>query len=330
MISISSDNEALRSFKIDRHISEAALCTRIENKAKALGIPVRALQEKLKVGGFLSSAEDCVLVSNTQKKGYEKMVIYQKSQGAYCFLYMYAIGVSSNLRRDIIHNALYTKNANDAREGGWGTLGAKAFGAIGSAIVPKANKKAKIEEEEYYQIIIEIIEGAINELLTEPQTSYSTTVNTPNNNANTYNNKSTQTYNNTHKAQTTTTNYNATSSTRQSGIDYSRARGEKTYINANRNNYSTADNAKQTNTANYTNNKAQAKPNTTNNIVNNSQPAASNENSGGCLSVIFAFALWGAFGMILAAIGTNLGIHPAVIAVVYIIGSIIYLNRDGK
>ena len=141
-------------------------------------------------------------------------------QGANTFLYMYEIGVSRNQKRDAVHNALYEKHSKDAREGGWGYLGSKAFGIIGSAIVPKTSNKAKLEENEYYQVLLEMVESSIKELLAEPQSSYNTSTSTINNTTSTHSNTSTQTSNNIYKRQTGTTNYNTTSTTKQNNINY--------------------------------------------------------------------------------------------------------------
>ena len=208
MLSITNNDKLYKNYQIERHIPESELVARVLKNANIRGIPVSANQVQAKIGGFLSSAENCVLIGNPQKSGYVKLLIYQKMQGNDTYIYMYEIGVSRNQKRDAVHNALYEKHSKDAREGGWGYLGSKAFGIIGSAIVPKSSNKAKLEENEYYQVLLEMVESSIKELLAEPQSSYSTSTSTIDNTTRKYDKTSTQTSNSTDKRQTDKTNYN--------------------------------------------------------------------------------------------------------------------------
>ena len=340
MLSITNNDKLYKNYQIERHIPESELVARVLKNANIRGIPVSANQVQAKIGGFLSSAENCVLIGNPQKSGYVKLLIYQKMQGNDTYIYMYEIGVSRNQKRDAVHNALYEKHSKDAREGGWGYLGSKAFGIIGSAIVPKSSNKAKLEENEYYQVLLEMVESSIKELLAEPQSSYSTSTSTIDNTTSKYDKTSTQTSNSTDKRQTDKTNYNTTSTTKQNSINYNIAKGEKTYINSNKANYNTASSAKHNNTtysSSTTNNVKQTNNNynTTNKSVDNSQTSTSssnnsNENSGGCLTVIFGLGVWAVLGAIVMGIGTSIGIPIPVTAIIFIVGSIIYLCKDNK
>lgn len=324
MISVSSDR-LIKSIKLQKYISTSQLCTLIDSKARAQGIQVKACQEKVKLAGAVSTLENTAVIYNTQNSGYCKIVVYQTDST----INIYEAGESRNQKREVIHNALFEKNKRDAKEGGWGNIESMAFGAIGSAIVPKASKKAKLKEENYYRTIVDVVSTAVNELTIGTQPSYNTSATT-----------SKVTYNNTtnvYTKQTNTTNYNTASTTRQSEVNYNIAKGEKTYINPSRASYSSTNNVKQTaNNNNTTNNTTYAKPNTTNNNnVNNLQSNTSNsneskENSSGCFSILFALIGWGVFGMIIVAIGNAIGIPPVAAAIIYIIGSIIYLNKDDK
>ena len=325
MLSITNNDKLYKNYQIERHIPEFELVARVLKNANIRGIPVSANQVQVKIGGFLSSVENCVLIGNPQKSGYVKLLIYQKMQGADTFLYMYEIGVSRNQKRDAVHNALYEKHSKDAREGGWGYLGSKAFGIVGSAIAPKSSNKAKLEENEYYQVLLDMVESSIKELLAEPQSSNSTSTSTINNTTSTHSNTSTQNSNNTYKSQTDTTN-----TTKQNSINYNIAKGEKTYINSNRANYNTASSS-TTNNVKQTNNNY----NTTNKSVNNSQTSTSssnnsNENSGGCLTMIFGLGAVAVLGAIVIGIGASIGIPIPATAIIFIVGSIIYLCKDNK
>ena len=196
-----NNDRIVKKMQPSHHLSEVDLCVKIRELAAKQGLPVIVQQTQVKLGGLLSSAENAIMISNSQKSGYVKHIIYQSVQGATNFLYIYEVGESSNRKRDNLHKKLYDKNAKDAKEGGWGDIGQRAFGIIGSAIIPKSSNKAKLLEDEYYEIIGSVINSAINEVMSAPPIS------------NTYSYTSQKETTNTYKKQTSSTvQHNQTSS----------------------------------------------------------------------------------------------------------------------
>lgn len=119
----------------------------IQNQANYNGIPVAFGQDQLKVGGFLSSQlEDVLIMYNPQHPNdYLKFLIRLQHMGNYAFMHIYNLGGSKN----------YRDNNVAAQGGAFGTL-RKIGNAFGGH-----NQKLQ-QEEQYYLILKDCLENILN------------------------------------------------------------------------------------------------------------------------------------------------------------------------
>ena len=112
----------------------------IQEEADANGIPVAFGEDKLKVGGLLSSTlEDILIMYNPQHPtDYLRFAIRVMHQGRYAFMHVYNLGGSKNFRYD------------------------HKFGAAASIMKAIGGHKAKLQEEEnYYTILADCLANII-------------------------------------------------------------------------------------------------------------------------------------------------------------------------
>lgn len=122
-------------------VNLALIQSRIQEEADENGIPVAFQEDQLKVGGFLSSQREDILImyNPDHPNDYLRFAIRVMHQGKYAFMHVYNLGGSKNFRDD-----------NRAAAG-------STFKKIANAL---GGHNAKLQaEENYYTILRDCLEN---------------------------------------------------------------------------------------------------------------------------------------------------------------------------
>ena len=162
MIKVDSDRRIGDPIEMGKFIPWENLQTALNRCCGQYSLPVVVEMDKLSEGGFLSGAEDCVVVYHANhKKDYFSYAITQKELYGSSYLSVFFAGVSKNWRQknmvDISRKEQDVQSAvYKATYGEFGSMGSGVTKAFQSALKKGAEKKL-VEEKLYY----ERLEGAI-------------------------------------------------------------------------------------------------------------------------------------------------------------------------